>query len=66
MKPVLMKLYGSSRSPFARKVMLAAHELGLAGRIQTVRSVVAMVKPARELLPENPLGKIPTLVLDGR
>jgi len=32
MKPLLMKLYGSSRSPFARKVMLAAHELGLPSR----------------------------------
>jgi glutathione S-transferase len=29
-----------------------------------VRTVVAMQKPARELLPDNPLGKIPTLVLE--
>jgi glutathione S-transferase len=59
----MMKLHWSPRSPFVRKVMVAAHELGLADRIETVRTVVAMVKPARELLPENPLGKIPTLVL---
>jgi len=59
----MMKLHWSPRSPFVRKVMVAAHELGLADRIGTVRTVVAMVKPARELLPENPLGKIPTLVL---
>lgn len=58
-----MKLHWSPRSPFVRKVMVAAHELGLAERIETVRTVVAMVKPARDLLPENPLGKIPTLVL---
>jgi glutathione S-transferase len=58
-----MKLHWSPRSPFVRKVMVAAHELGLADRITTVRTVVAMTKPARELLPENPLGKIPTLVL---
>jgi len=58
----MMKLHWSPRSPFVRKVMVAAHELGLADRIQTVRTVVAMVKPARDLLPENPLGKIPTLV----
>jgi glutathione S-transferase len=44
--------------------MVAAHELGLADRITTVRTVVAMSKPALELLPENPLGKIPTLVLE--
>lgn len=59
----MMKLHWSPRSPFVRKVMVAAHELGLAERIEMLRTVVAMVKPARELLPENPLGKIPTLVL---
>jgi glutathione S-transferase len=59
----MMKLHWSPRSPFVRKVMVAAHELGLADRINTVRTVVAMAKPALELLPENPLGKIPTLVL---
>lgn len=60
----MMKLHWSPRSPFVRKVMVAAHELGLADRIQTVRTVVAMTKPARELFPDNPLGKIPTLVLE--
>jgi len=60
----MMKLHWSPRSPFVRKVMVAAHELGLADRITTVRTVVAMAKPALELLPENPLGKIPTLVLE--
>ena len=33
--PKTMKLYWSSRSPFARKVMIAAHELGIADRIAT-------------------------------
>jgi glutathione S-transferase len=60
----MMKLHWSPRSPFVRKVMVAAHELGMAERIQTVRTVVAMTKPAVSLLPENPLGKIPTLVLE--
>jgi glutathione S-transferase len=58
-----MTLHWSPRSPFVRKVMIAAHELGLADRVATIRTVVAMQKPARELLPQNPLGKIPTLVL---
>ena len=60
----MMKLHWSPRSPFVRKVMVAAHELGLADRIDTVRTVVAMTKVAPELLPDNPLGKIPTLVTD--
>jgi glutathione S-transferase len=59
-----MKLHSSPRSPFVRNVMVAAHELGLAERIRTVRSVAAMLSPARDLMPENPLAKIPTLVLD--
>lgn len=59
-----MKLYWSSRSPFVRKVMVFAHECGLAGRIACVRTAVAMTKPNVELLPVNPTGKIPTLLLD--
>lgn len=59
-----MKLYWSSRSPYVRKVMVFAHECGLARRIECVRTVVAMTKPNIELLRTNPLGKIPTLVLD--
>lgn len=59
-----MKLYWSSRSPFVRKVMIFAHECGLAARIECERTLVAMSKPNAALLPVNPLGKIPTLVLD--
>ena len=59
-----MKLYWSSRSPYVRKVMVFAHECGLAGRIECVRTLVAMTKPNTDLLRINPLGKIPTLVLD--
>jgi glutathione S-transferase len=57
-----MKLYWSQRSPFARKVMVFAHETGLAGRIETVNTLVAMTNPNRDLMRLNPLGKIPTLV----
>jgi glutathione S-transferase len=46
-----------------RKVMIAAHELGLADRIERVRTVTTMLRPNPELLPDNPLSKIPTLVL---
>ena len=59
-----IRLHWSPRSPFVRKVMVAAHELGLADRIALVRTVVAMTAPNRDLLPDNPLGKIPTLVLE--
>lgn len=59
-----MKLYWSSRSPFVRKVMIFAHECGLAARIECERTLVAMTQPNADLLPVNPTGKIPTLVLD--
>jgi glutathione S-transferase len=59
-----MKLYWSSRSPFVRKVMVAAHEVGIADRIRTQRVVVAPNSPNIEVMQDNPLSKIPTLVFD--
>jgi glutathione S-transferase len=59
-----MKLHWSPRSPFVRKVMIAAHETGLVDRLTCVRTVVAMTEPNTNLLSDNPLSKIPTLVLD--
>lgn len=59
-----MKLYWSTRSPFARKVTVAAHELGLAARIDLVPIVVGMSAPNAEVMAANPLSKIPTLILD--
>ena len=51
-----MKLYYSPRSPFVRKVMVFAHETGLAQKIELVRSVVAMTKPNAALMQDNPDG----------
>lgn len=59
-----MKLHWSSRSPFVRKVMVTAHECGIASRLQLERTPVAMNNPNRGLLKTNPTGKIPTLMLD--
>ena len=59
-----MKLHWSPRSPFVRKVMIVAHELGLTDRLTCVRTVAATTRPHAELMQDNPLSKIPTLVLD--
>jgi glutathione S-transferase len=59
-----MKLHWSPRSPFVRKVMIVAHERGVVDRITCVRTVAATAKPHAELLKDNPLSKIPTLILD--
>ena len=62
--PGKMLLHWSPRSPYVRKVMIAAHELGLGDRIETTRTVVGGTTPHRDLMRQNPLGKIPTLVLE--
>jgi len=60
-----MKLHWSPRSPYVRKVMIAAHERGLVERLTLVRSVAIRTDPNPALMADNPLNKIPTLVLDG-
>ena len=59
-----MRLHWSPKSPYVRKVMITAHELDLLPEIELVRSVAAMLKPNARLMQDNPLSKIPTLVLD--
>lgn len=57
-----LTLHWSPKSPYVRKVMVCAHELGLVVRLQLVRSVAAMLKPNPDIMAVNPLSKIPTLV----
>jgi glutathione S-transferase len=54
-------LWWSSRSPFVRKVMIAAHELGLAGRIETRAEVVTPTAKSDALRAVHPLGQLPVL-----
>jgi glutathione S-transferase len=58
-----MLLHWSPRSPYVRKVMIVAHEVGIADRIDTVRTVVAASEPNIELMKENPQSRLPTLRL---
>ena len=44
--------------------MIVAHERGIADRLDCVRTVAAMTTPHAQLMKDNPLSKIPTLVLD--
>ena len=59
-----MKLYWSPRSPFVRKVMVCAHELGIAGRIETVYALVSPGNVNADVQKVNPIARIPTLVTD--
>jgi glutathione S-transferase len=58
-----MRLHWSPKSPYVRKVMVCAHELGVVEHLTLVRSVAAMLKPNPAIMQDNPLSKIPTLVL---
>ena len=60
-----MKMYWSSRSPFVRKAMVVAHEAGVADRIEKIPVVVSStMKPTADVMKNNPLNKIPTLITD--
>ncbi len=59
-----MKLHWSTRSPFVRKVMIAAIETGTDASIETVLSIVSLSTVNAQVLKDNPLGKIPTLITD--
>ncbi len=59
-----MKLYHSTTSPYVRKVMVAAIELGLADRIETVPATVSPIVRTSPVIADNPLGKVPTLITD--
>ena len=59
-----MKLLWSSRSPFVRKVVVVAHELGIADRIALERVNVTSKETNADVMSCNPLNKIPTLLLD--
>jgi glutathione S-transferase len=59
-----MKLYFSPSSPFARKVRIAAQELGLAPRIEAQAVSMTPVNPDEGVRTHNPLGKIPALLAD--
>ena len=57
-----MELKFGAVSPYVRKVMVVAHEAGVAERIRL--TPVSTRDEPQAILPFNPLGKIPALVLD--
>lgn len=57
-----MELKFGPLSPYARKVCVVAHEVGVADRMK-MTVVKAREEPAT-IVPFNPLGKIPALILD--
>lgn len=59
-----MKLYFSPTSPYVRKCLVVAHELGLVGRIELLAGNAHPVTRDANIIAANPLGKVPTLICD--
>jgi glutathione S-transferase len=60
-----MKLLYQTHSPYARKVLVLAHEVGLADRIEVVHHETSPTRRNEEVFAENPLGQVPVLVRPG-
>ncbi|HET8727477.1 MAG TPA: glutathione S-transferase family protein [Alphaproteobacteria bacterium] len=59
-----MKLFYQTHSPYARKVLVMAHEAGLAERLDVVHHETSPTRRNEEVFGVNPLGKVPVLVCD--
>lgn len=59
-----MKLFYSATSPFVRKVMVAAIELGLADRLDKEPAAVGPIDRNQTVMPVNPLAQVPTAITD--
>ena len=59
-----MKILFSPFSPYVRKCLVTAHELGLDHKIQLLPSNAHPVNRDRQIIETNPLGKVPTLYTD--
>src|SRR3546814_5307332 len=60
-----MKIYFSPASPFVRKCLVAAAELGLpADSIEKLPSAAHPVNRDQSIIKSNPLGQVPTFIAD--
>lgn len=57
-----MKLRYSATSPYVRKVLVSAMETGQDGQIERIATDVW--SPETDIVDDNPLGKVPTLITD--
>lgn len=57
-----MKLLYQTHSPYARKVLVLAHETGLAERLEVVHQETSPTQRNPIVFSANPLGKVPVLI----
>jgi glutathione S-transferase len=61
-----MKLLYQTHSPYARKALVFAHEIGLAGDLEVVHQETSPTLRNSQVFAENPLGKVPVLLRPGQ
>jgi glutathione S-transferase len=59
-----MKIYFSPASPYVRKCLAVAYELGIADKIEKLPSNAHPVNRDRLIIADNPLGQVPTFFTD--
>jgi len=59
-----MKLFYAAASPFVRKVLVVAAELGIDDRIERINAPTTPMKADAALAEANPVAKLPTLLTD--
>lgn len=59
-----MKLLYQTHSPYARKVLVAAHETGLAPWLEVIHHETSPLLRNDDVFQRNPLGKVPVLIVD--
>lgn len=57
-----MQLLYQTHSPYARKVLVLAHELGLAEQIEVIHHETSPTQRNQHVFAKNPLGKVPVLL----
>jgi glutathione S-transferase len=57
-----MRLLYQTHSPYARKVLVAAHEMGLQQHLSVVHHETSPTRRNEEVFALNPLGKVPVLI----
>lgn len=62
--PDRLTLLYQTHSPYARKVLVMAHEAGLAGRLDVVHHETSPTNRNDAVFAQNPLGKVPVLILE--
>jgi glutathione S-transferase len=61
-----MKLLYQTHSPYARKTLVFAHEVGVASRIEVVHHETSPTLRNEAVFAQNPLGKVPVLLRDAQ